>query len=93
MTEMHILLDRVQMCCLEYLIFFKLFLNVKIPKKNKFWLINICKKIKVINFVQKSPFCPFYSTKTTKQHIYNKLYYGKERGLQLDTVFFSHYNN
>ena len=21
---------------------------------------------------QKSPFCPFYSTKTTKQHIYNK---------------------
>ena len=28
----------------------------KIPKKNKFWLINICKKIKKIIFVQKKSF-------------------------------------
>ena len=38
-------------------------------QKIKFWLINICKKIKKIIFVQKSNFCPFYSTKTTKQHV------------------------
>ena len=29
----------------------------------------MCKKIKNIIFVQKSPFCLFYSTKNTKQHV------------------------
>ena len=69
-------------------------------QKNKFWLINIWKKIKNILFVQKSPFCPFYSTKTTKQHVFNKWYYGyyygiliivmrKEHGIRQQTVFFA----
>ena len=49
---------------------------LKFQKKTYFQFLNICMKIKKSNVVHKSNFCTFYSTKTTKQHIYNQLYYG-----------------
>ena len=69
-------------------------------QKNKFWLTNIWNKIKNIWFVQKSSFCQFYLTKTTKQHVLNKWYYGyyygilmivmrKEHGIRQQTMFFA----
>ena len=49
---------------------------------------------------KKSHFCPFYWTKTAKQHVLNKLYYGyyygilmivmrKEHGIRQQTMFFA----